>query len=103
VGTAAELQSIDWRKRRRLSVIATAGSFAVALPRDVGKPGFRCFLFDREGKRWPIARIDDKPQAVSPYYSLVIANGGKTIVAYDSTRLFTLPVSAIMVGENEVK
>ena len=93
--TTAELQSIDWRKRGRYPPVRLskdASLFAVALPRDATKPGFRCFLLDRDGKRWPIARTDDESQAVSPYYPLAIADGGKTIVACDDSQLFSIPV-----------
>jgi hypothetical protein len=98
VRNAAEQQSVDWHKRGRYPGVwlsKDGGLFAVALPRDVGKPGFRYFLFDRDGNRWPVARIDDESQAVSPYHILAIANAGRTIVACDDSRLFSIPIGKI--------
>ena len=45
----------------------------------------------------------DHSEYLSPYNVVGFADNGKKLVAYDSTRLFTVPVSAIMVDENVVK
>jgi hypothetical protein len=98
VRTAAEQQSVDWRKRGRyppLRIGKDSGLFVVALPHEAGKPGFRYFLFDRNGNRWPIATTDDESQAASSFDIVAIANSGKTIVACDDSRLFSLPIEKI--------
>ena len=68
--------------------------FALAIPREGGEPGYRYFLVDRSGDKWRFAP-DDKVSRVSPYHVIAIANNGQTIVAYDDTRLFSIPVATI--------
>jgi len=53
-------------------------------------------------KKWRFPGADNG-EYVSPYDVAGFANNGKTIVAYDSTRLFALPVSTVMDVANEAK
>ena len=66
------------------------------------KPGWIWHLMDRDGNKWRFPGRDNGAY-ISPYDVAGFADNGKKIVAYDSTRLFTLPVSAIMVNENDAK
>jgi hypothetical protein len=59
-------------------------------------------LINREGKKWRFPGRDNG-HYISPYEVAGFADNGKKIVAYDSTRLFTLPVATIMVAENQAK
>ncbi|MCI0335499.1 MAG: hypothetical protein L0228_20015 [Planctomycetes bacterium] len=74
--------------------------FAMAFPRELQNPGYRYYLVDREGKRWPLAPHDDETQHVSPFYVVAIANGGHTILACDDTRLFSIPVATVKEAGN---
>ena len=77
--------------------------FALALPRPAGEPaGGVWHLINRNGKMWRFPGADHS-EYLSPYNVVGFADNGKKLVAYDSTRLFTVPVSAIMVDENVVK
>ncbi len=67
--------------------------FGIAFPRENTAPGYRYYLVDRDGNKFPLGP-DDQSQRVSPYYVIAIANRGKTIVACDDTRLFSIPVNA---------
>ena len=77
--------------------------FAVCLPGSSDdKPALSWYLMNRDGKKWRFPGADSGG-FVSPYDVAGFADNGKKLVAYDSTRLFTVPVSAIMVDENVVK
>jgi hypothetical protein len=81
----------------------TSRLFTVRLTRAAGeKPGWNWHLLDANGNRWRFPGRDNGAY-VSPYEIAGFADSGKKIVAYDSSRLFALPVSSIMVNENEAK
>jgi hypothetical protein len=80
-----------------------ANLFAIAIPRAAGQTsGAIWHLINLAGKKWRFPGRDNG-QYLSPYEVAGFAGNGKKIIAYDSTRLFALPVSAIMVPENEAK
>jgi hypothetical protein len=68
--------------------------FALAFPREGRVPGYQFFLVDREGHKSDFAP-NDASMHVSPYNVIAIANGGKTIVACDESRLFSIPIEKI--------
>lgn len=69
--------------------------FAIGSPRpSTSQSGFSWLLSDREGKTWRFPG-DDNGNFI-PFEVVGFAEGGKTIVAYDSTRLFAIPVATIM-------
>lgn len=68
--------------------------FALAFPRESRAPGYRYFLVDREGHKRELGP-DDASTHVSPYTVVAIVNGGKTIVACDDSRLFSIPIEKI--------
>jgi hypothetical protein len=76
--------------------------FAVAQPRGGDQPGFRYFLADRDGQRWPLGP-DDGAHYISPYHVIAIANGGQTIVGCDDTNLFSIPVESIQKKRESTK
>jgi hypothetical protein len=73
--------------------------FAAALPRNAGKPGYQYFLMDRNGNRWAFGQ-DKESLRVSPFHIVAICNDEQTIIACDETRLFSLPVTAILKNIN---
>ena len=80
-----------------------ANLFAIGIPRPAGeRSGANWHLINRDRQKWRFPAVDNGGY-ISPYGVAGFADNGKNIVAYDSTRLFTLPVSAIMVEENEAK
>lgn len=90
----------DLRKRIRYPPVRVApdGSlFATAFPRAGEKPGYIYRLIDRDGNRWSLGDHDES-LAVSPYYVLAIAGGGRIIVACDESQLFSIPVATIKQG-----
>ena len=68
--------------------------FAMAFPREANSPGYRYFLVDRSGNKWPVGP-DNKSLRVAPFNVIAIANQGQTIVACDDTRLFSIPVELV--------
>lgn len=68
--------------------------FAMAFPREGRAPGYRYFLVDRQGVKWPCGP-DDPTKRISPYHVVAIANEGKTLVACSETELFSVPVDVI--------
>jgi hypothetical protein len=92
--TVAEQQAVDYNKRGRYpppTVSADKSLFAIALPNHFGKPGFHYVLIDRDGKQRPVTLRDAAGQSRSSFEILAIANHGKTIVACDDSRLFSIP------------
>ncbi len=59
-------------------------------------------LMDRAGKSCRVPG-EDRGEYVTPFALAGFAGGGKLLVAYDKTRLFTIPVSSIVKGENAVE
>jgi hypothetical protein len=74
-------------------IVSSADStlFAMALPREGTKRGYRYSLINLAGERWPLD--DDESLDVSPYQIVAFANNNQTIVAHDGTRLFSIPVA----------
>jgi hypothetical protein len=69
--------------------------FIIGLTRPAGeKPGWIWHLIDRDGNKWPFPGRDNGAY-YSPYQVVGFADGGKSIIAYDDKRLFSLPVAAI--------
>jgi hypothetical protein len=58
-------------------------------------------LMDRTGKTWNLPG-EDTGEYEKPYSLAGFADGGKRLVAYDKSRLFTVPVDAVLQAENEV-
>jgi hypothetical protein len=75
--------------------------FAMALPRDSGKPGYLYHLIDRSGRKWPFP--DDPSLLVAPYRVLAFVDEDKKLVARDDTRLFSIPVATIKAAAEERK
>ena len=89
----------SWHRRGRYPPVRLSRDcqlFAMALPRDVGKTGFQYFLLDRKGNRWSLSVNDDASEHVSPYRVVAIVNNGHTILAWDDTKLFSVPVANIL-------
>jgi WD40-like Beta Propeller Repeat len=77
--------------------------FAVLLPRPTGgKAGGFWHLINCEGKKWRLPG-DDNGEFVAPFELAGFGDSGKLIVAYDKSRLFTIPVSSVLVQANEVE
>jgi hypothetical protein len=77
--------------------------FVIGLPRPAGqRSGFVWHLMDRAGKSWRFPG-EDNGEYISPFGVVGFADGGKAIVAHDSSRLFAIPVSTVMNDANEVK
>jgi hypothetical protein len=74
--------------------------FALAFMRESRVPGYRFFLVDREARKIELAP-DDESVHVSPYHVIAIANGGKTIVACDDSRLFSIPIEKIKNAQSQ--
>jgi hypothetical protein len=74
---------------------STGELFALGLPRPQQKPpGWVWHLIDRQGKTWPFPG-EDNGEFISPFDVAGFAEGDQTIIAYDETRLFALPVASI--------
>jgi hypothetical protein len=69
--------------------------FAIGLPRAAGERS-GCFwhLMARDGTKWRFPGKDNDVY-ISPFNVVGFAEDGKSIVAYDNSRLFSLPVSSI--------
>jgi hypothetical protein len=74
--------------------------FAIGLPRPAGERS-GCFwhLMNRQGKAWRLPGKDNQ-EYVSPYELAGFADNDRLIVAYDTSRLFTIPVSNVLEGAN---
>jgi hypothetical protein len=76
--------------------------FALGLPRPVGaRSGFFWHLLDRDGHKWKFPGTDTDDY-ISPYDIVGFAEDGKSIVAYDKTRLFIMPVTSIKQAAQHV-
>jgi hypothetical protein len=75
--------------------------FAIGLPRPEGEQrGWIWHLIDRDGNTWKFpGKVSGK--WYSPYDVAGFAENGKTIIAYDKTRLFALPVSTIVSASDD--
>ncbi|BBO32310.1 hypothetical protein [Lacipirellula parvula] len=76
--------------------------FTIGLPRQEGPHGEIIHLADRHRHLWKLPG-DDTGRYVSPCHVAGFALDGKAIIAYDETRLFSLPVAAIQSSENKVR
>lgn len=69
--------------------------FAIGLPRPpAATHGHVWHLMDRNGKKWRFP-IEGNGDSRAPFEVVGFANGGQEIVAYDTTRLFAIPVKTI--------
>jgi hypothetical protein len=86
-----------WRKAGRYPAIRLSADcrlFAIAIPRDADAPGYRYHLVDQSGKKWALAS-SDQTLRVEPFRVVAIASQGKTIIACDDKRLFSIPVKMV--------
>jgi len=72
--------------------------FAMALPREEKKLGYRYWLIDRDGNKWPMGP-EDPSLYVSPYHVVAIADNGRQVIACDDVQLFSIPVASIQNAE----
>ncbi|MEX2169839.1 MAG: hypothetical protein WD851_11055 [Pirellulales bacterium] len=76
--------------------------FAIGLPRPAGeRSGVTWHLINREGKTWRFPG-EDNGEFVSPYQLAGFADNGETVIAYDATRLFAIPVATVKNEVNEI-
>ncbi len=73
--------------------------FAIGLPRPLPTKihGYVWHLIDRSGKKWQFPG-NDTGKYFSPYEVVGFASRGKTIVAYDTNRLFAIPAKTVQAG-----
>jgi hypothetical protein len=93
--------SDDWKEKKSYPPVRwsqDSSLFVAALPRDGEQPGYRYFLVDKSGKRWPLGP-DDGQHYVTPYNVVAIANGRQTLVGCDDKNLFSIPISTIQSGQ----
>jgi hypothetical protein len=77
--------------------------FAFGMPSPKAPPTGDIFhLMDRRGHLWKMPG-EDNGAYYSPYEVVGFTDGGKSIIAHDTHRLFTIPVSAIEDDANVVK
>ena len=75
--------------------------FVFGLPRQVQPPAGSIFhLMDRKGNLWRMPG-DDNGKFLAPYEFVGFAEAGKSVVAHDGKRLFSLPVSTIKDSANK--
>jgi len=74
--------------------------FVVGLPRTGGLTGEIAHLMDRSGDLWRFP-AGDNGKYIGPDAVVGFAEGGKSIIAHDTKRLFFLPVSTIKTAENK--
>ncbi len=68
--------------------------FAVALPREGEKLGYRYWLLDREGNKWSCGP-DDSTLYVSPFHVIALADKGQQVIACNEVQLFSIPVATL--------
>jgi hypothetical protein len=77
--------------------------FVVGIPRQGTELYGRIFhLMDRDSHIWRLPGEDSGTYS-SPYEVIGFAENGKSIIAHDEKRLFTIPVDAIQTPENKVR
>ena len=76
--------------------------FTIGLPREEGPFGEVMHLADRQRHLWKLPG-DDSGQFISPYSVAGFALDGKIIIAFDDTRLLSLPVVAVQTPMNMVR
>ncbi len=76
--------------------------FTIGLPRQEGPYGEVFHLADRLRHLWKLPG-DDSGRHISPYHVAAFALEGKSIIAYNDTCLFALPITAIQSPENKVR
>jgi hypothetical protein len=76
--------------------------FALGMPRPLAeRPGRVWHLIDRKGNTWRFPGADSG-DFISPYDVVGFAENGKTIIAHDRERLFSIPISAIQAATNKI-
>jgi hypothetical protein len=76
--------------------------FTIGLGRLEGPRRSTMHLADRHRHLWKFPGKETE-KYVSPYHIAGFALDGQSIIAYDETRLFVLPVDAVRVNENKVR
>lgn len=76
--------------------------FTIGLARPQAPFGAIMHLSDRRRQLWKLPGEETK-EYVSPYRVAGFALGGKSIIAYDKTRLFAIPVAAIQTDKNKLR
>jgi hypothetical protein len=77
--------------------------FAVALPKiDGSRVQGHWHLMDRAGRTWKFPGADSG-KYIYPYELVGFADNGQKIIAYDYSRLFSIPISSIMDDANLIK
>ncbi len=76
--------------------------FTIGLPRQEGPHGEIMHLANRQRHFWKMPG-GDTGGYISPYQVAGFALGGKSLIAYDETRLFALPIAAIQIPANQVR
>lgn len=83
-----------------LRISPDATLFALAIPKmKTDRVQWRWHLIDRAGRIWEFPGAD-RGENVAPYELAGFADNGKQIIGYDSSRLFSIPVSTIMNDAN---
>lgn len=76
--------------------------FAIALPRPAGeRSGGFWHLIDRAGKKWRFP-VPDTESYIAPFDLAGFAENGKSLVGFDSTRLFIFPTESVHQDVNVV-
>ncbi|QDT71762.1 hypothetical protein I41_09220 [Lacipirellula limnantheis] len=76
--------------------------FTIGLARPQGPHGAVMHLADRHRHLWRLPG-EETEDYVSPYQVAGFALDGESIISYDKSRLFSLPVSAIKAAENKLR
>lgn len=76
--------------------------FTVGLPRREGPHGEVLHLVDRHRNLWKLPG-NDTGRYISPYHVAGFAPDGKSIIAYDDTRLFALPIAGIQTLDIKIR
>jgi hypothetical protein len=74
--------------------------FTIGLPR--GSNGENLHLADRKRHFWKLPGNDSRSYS-SPYNVAGFALEGKSLICYDESRLFAIPIAAIQTPENKVR
>lgn len=77
--------------------------FAIALPKKDDKRAQGLWhLMNRAGRMWKFPG-GDSGEYMTPYELVGFADNGQKVIAYDSSRLFSIPVSSVMADANAIK
>jgi hypothetical protein len=80
-----------------------ANLFVVCLPQmESNRTQGRWQMMDRAGHTWRLPG-KDIGEFIAPYDLVGFADNGQKVIAYDSSRLFSIPVSSVMADANLIK